>query len=549
MEYEAVIGLEVHVQLKTKTKLFTDVPYRFGAGPNELTNPVVWALPGVLPVINREAIRKTIKTGLIFGCRIPELTKWDRKNYFYPDSPKNYQLSQYDMPLCLGGEVEIELPGANPSQMGEHRKVKLTRIHLEEDVGKLTHCASDSLVDYNRAGVPLMEIVSEPDMHTADEVFAYLNALKSAISFAGISDCDMEKGQMRADVNISVRPKGDSKLGVKVEMKNMNSPSNVKDCVDYEIRRQIACVSRGEKLVQQTRRWDVQQRVTQPMRTKEMAHDYRYFPDPDLMPVKISPELVEKFRAEIPEMPFARQRRYMEEYGLPYSATSVICHDRELCEFFEGALREYSKNPRGVANLLANDLLRELSAAREGAAPGGADSGDSEAKAAGLAAEDSGSAGSRSAAPADTGFGGAGSEGGESAPGEAGASRPAGAGSEDCGRLCGCKISPASLAGLVRLTDGGSISKQMAKEVFAEMFATGQTADEIVAKRGLVQNSDSGELEKFCLESISKNAKAVNEYKAGNEKAINALIGPVMKLSKGKANPAMVLEIMKRLIK
>ena len=524
MEYEAVIGLEVHVQLKTRTKLFTDVPYRFGAGPNELTNPVVWALPGVLPVINREAIRKTIMTGLIFGCRIPELTKWDRKNYFYPDSPKNYQLSQYDMPLCLGGEVEIELPGANPSQMGEHRKVRLTRIHLEEDVGKLTHCASDSLVDYTRAGVPLMEIVSEPDMHSAAEVFAYLNALKSAISFAGISDCDMEKGQMRADVNISIRPKGESKLGVKVEMKNMNSPSNVKDCVDYEIRRQIACVSRGEKLVQQTRRWDVQQGVTQPMRTKEMAHDYRYFPDPDLMPVKISPEFVEKLGREIPEMPFARQRRYMEDYGLPYSAASVICHDRQLCEFFEGALREYSKNPRGVANLLANDLLRELSAAREGARQEGAAFEDSEAKGASLK-----SGGSGAGAAGDCG-----SEGVQS---------------EDCGRLLGCKISPASLAGLVRLTDGGSISKQIAKEVFAEMFATGQTADEIVAKRGLVQNSDSGELEKFCLESISKNAKAVNEYKAGNEKAINALIGPVMKLSKGKANPAMVLEIMKRLIK
>lgn len=293
MEYEAVIGLEVHVQIKTRSKMFAPVGCRFGEPPNTLTDPVVWALPGVLPVLNRDAIRKTIKVGLMLGCEIPEITKWDRKNYFYPDSPKNYQLSQYDQPLCVGGGVEIELPGANASEMGEHRVVKLTRIHLEEDVGKLTHFANDSLVDYNRAGTPLMEIVSEPDMHSGDEVFAYLNSLKNTISFAGISDCDMEKGQMRCDVNISVRPKGSDKLGVKIEMKNMNSPSNARECVEYEIRRQIDCLKRGVPLVQETRRWDANLRVTQTMRTKEDAHDYRYFPDPDLMPVKISREYLE----------------------------------------------------------------------------------------------------------------------------------------------------------------------------------------------------------------------------------------------------------------
>ena len=507
MEYEAVIGLEVHVQLKTKTKLFTDVAYRFGAGPNELTDEVVWALPGVLPVINREAVLKTIKAGLMFGCKIPELTKWDRKNYFYPDSPKNYQLSQYDMPLCVGGEVEIELPGKNASQMGEHRKVKLTRIHLEEDVGKLTHHVSDSLVDYNRAGVPLMEIVSEPDMHTAEEVFAYLNALKTCISFAGISDCDMEKGQMRADVNISVRRKGETKLGVKVEMKNMNSPSNVKDCVEYEIGRQIDCLTRGEPLVQETRRWDVQQGVTQSMRTKEMAHDYRYFPDPDLMPAKISASLVEKLRTELPEIPFDRQRRYMSDYSLPYSVTSVICHDRELCEFFEAALKAYSGNPKAVANFIANDLLRELS--------------------------------ELSAAESET-------EGAEPEKASAGA---CGGAEGVSGRFAGCKMTPENLAGLVRVIDGGQISKQMAKEVFCQMFRSGETAESIIDSKGLRQNSDSSEIEKFCLDAMSNNQKAIDEYKAGNAKAINALIGPVMKQSKGKANPGMVLEILKKLIK
>ncbi len=501
MEYEAVIGLEVHVQLKTNSKLFASVPHRFGAEPNSLTNSVIWAFPGVLPVINYEAIRKTIKVGMLFGCEIPEITKWDRKNYFYPDSPKNYQLSQYDQPLCLGGGVEIELPSANGSEMGQHRVVKLTRIHLEEDVGKLTHGNSDSLVDYNRAGIPLMEIVSEPDMHTADEVFAYLNALKSVISFAGVSDCDMEKGQMRADVNISVSPKGSDKLGVKVEMKNMNSPSHVRSCVEYEIKRQIDCIKNNIPLIQETRRWDVALGVTQTMRTKEEAHDYRYFPDPDLMPVKISDELKAEIRAELPELPFERQRRYMSDYSLPYSATSVLCHDREMCAFFEEALNTYSKNPRGVANLITNDLLREIY------------SEESSQEDSDIFADDS----EDSTPVAEK-------------------------------KISDCNITPANLATLVKLGDDGIISKQIAKEVFAEMFATGKSPEVIVEEKGLRQNSDSSELEQFCREAMAGNQKAIDQYKAGNEKAINALIGPVMKASKGKANPAMVLEIMKKLI-
>lgn len=510
MEYEAVIGLETHIQLKTESKMFTSVAYKFAEAPNTLTDPVVWALPGVLPVLNFAAIRKTIQLGLMLGCKIPEITKWDRKNYFYPDSPKNYQLSQYDQPLCLGGGVEIELEGANGSEMGAHRVVKLTRIHLEEDVGKLTHYARESLVDYNRAGTPLMEIVSEPDMHSADEVFAYLTSLKNTVSFAGLSDCDMEKGQMRCDVNVSLRPKGSDKLGVKVEMKNINSTSNVRNCINHEIKRQRECLENGVAILQETRRWDAALGVTQPMRNKEDAHDYRYFPEPDLMPVKITTELLDSIRAELVEMPFDRQRRYMKDYGLPYSITSVVCHDKELCAYFEKSLSAYSKNPKATANMLVNDLMREVSAAA-----------------------------SVESADGESGFGADEDFGEEHA-----------AKSVEHGKhLDSCKLTPENLAGLVKIIDDGAISKQIAKEVFVEMFNTGKTAEAIVKEKGLAQNSDSGELEKFCQAAIDTNPKAVGEFKAGNEKAINALIGPVMKASKGKANPAMLLGILKKLIK
>lgn len=485
MEYEAVIGLEVHVQLNTKSKMFTSCPHNFGEDPNSMTDAVIWALPGVLPVLNFEAIRKTIKVGMLLKCRIPEITKWDRKNYFYPDSAKNYQLSQYDEPLCIGGEVEIELAGANRAEMGDHKNIKLTRIHLEEDVGKLTHFASESLIDYNRAGTPLIEIVSEPDMHSGDEAFAYLVSLKNTLVFAGVSGCDMEKGQMRCDANISIRPKGEKELGVKVELKNLNSISGVKNGIEYEIKRQIDCVRKGVKIIQETRRWDAQLNVSQSMRGKEQAHDYRYFPEPDLMPVKISKELLEEIGRELPELPFEMQRRYNDRYSLPYSITSVLCCDMELSKFFESTILLHD-NPKAIANIIVNDLLRELSSNSE--------------------------------------FG------------------------EGRLSLSESKVTAEALAELVRLTDEGKISKQIGKEVFVEMFKTGKLPSEIIAERGLIQNSDSGELEKFCLDAMEKNAKAIEQFKGGNEKAINALIGPIMKASQGKANPAMVLEILRKLI-
>jgi aspartyl-tRNA(Asn)/glutamyl-tRNA(Gln) amidotransferase subunit B len=363
MNYEAVIGLEVHVQMKTASKMFTRVAAGYGEPANTLTDPVVLALPGALPVMNKEALDKIIKTGLMLGCAIAPVCKWDRKNYFYPDSPKNYQISQYDQPICLGGAVEIELPGAARNVMGEHKKIPLTRIHLEEDVGKLNHGAGESLVDYNRAGTPLMEIVSEPAMHSADEAFAFLTALKTIVIHSDVSDCDMEKGQLRCDANISIRPVGETKLGTKVELKNLNSISFVRDGIAHEIRRQIAVTESGGVIGQETRDYDGQTGTSQSLRSKEMAHDYRYFPDPDLMPVRVDAAWLARIRATVPENHFDRQRRFLEQYQLPYTITSVLVPERELSDYFEETAQLCGK-PQAAGNWIANDLLRELAAAR-----------------------------------------------------------------------------------------------------------------------------------------------------------------------------------------
>ncbi len=362
MNYEIVIGLEIHVQIKANSKMFTRAPTGFGADPNTLTDPVVMGLPGTLPVMNKRAIDQIIRAGLMLGCDIAPVCKWDRKNYFYPDNPKNYQISQYDRPICEGGKVEIELPGSARNVMGEHSFVELTRIHLEEDVGKLNHFENDSLVDYNRAGTPLMEIVTEPVMHSSEEAFAFLTALKQMMIQGGISDCDMEKGQLRCDANISIRPVGQTELGVKVELKNLNSFSGVRNGIDYEVKRQMRAVQKGEPILQETRRWSAETGVTTSMRGKEMAHDYRYFPDPDLMPVEVNEEWLASIRETLPEAPFDRQRRYFDEFQLPYTITSVLVPDRLLCEYFEEAVQVHPR-PQPIANWIVNDLLRELSAA------------------------------------------------------------------------------------------------------------------------------------------------------------------------------------------
>lgn len=480
MEYEVVIGLEVHVQVRTKSKIFTSVGVGFGKEPNTLTDPVVLGFPGALPVINKEAVDKSVKVGMLLESKIPEITKWDRKNYFYPDSPKNYQISQFDQPICEGGKVEIELPGPSRNVMGEHKWIELTRAHLEEDVGKLNHFDNDSLVDYNRAGTPLLEIVTEPVLHTPDEAFAYLNALRNLMIYGDISDCDMEKGQMRCDANISIRPFGQEELGVKVEIKNMNSISGVRNGLAYEIQRQIQTVKGGGAIVQETRGWDAAKNVTYHMRFKEESHDYRYFPDPDLMPVRIDEEWRERVAATIPERPFDRQRRYYEDYDLPFTITSVLVRDPELCAFFEEAA-QICRKPQQAANWLVNNLLGEL--------------------------------------------------------GNAGLS------------LADSKVTPAHIAELVSLIEEGAISNNIAKEqVFGTMFETGDMPASIVEAKDLKQSNDTGELEPICQEVIDANPGPVTEIMAGNEKAINFLKGQVMKATRGKANPALVDQVLKELI-
>ncbi|HVT71891.1 MAG TPA: Asp-tRNA(Asn)/Glu-tRNA(Gln) amidotransferase subunit GatB [Lacunisphaera sp.] len=479
MNYEAVIGLEVHVQLRTRSKMFTRVAAGYGEPPNTLTDPVVLALPGALPVMNKAALDQIIKAGLMLGCAIAPVCKWDRKNYFYPDSPKNYQISQYDQPICRGGAVEIELPGPARNVMGEHKRIPLTRIHLEEDVGKLTHGAVDSLVDYNRAGTPLMEIVSEPALHSAEEAFAFLTSLRMTLQQGGVSDCDMEKGQLRCDANVSIRPVGETRLGTKVELKNLNSISFVRDGIAHEIRRQIAVVAGGGTVVQETRQYDGEAGTSTAMRSKEMAHDYRYFPDPDLMPVQVDEAWQAAIRATVPELPFDRQRRLMEQFQLPYTITAVLVPDPALAAFFE-ATAALGGKPQAIGNWIANDLLRELAGARLALA--------------------------------------------ESA------------------------IRPAHIAALVRLADAGVISSTGAREVFAAMFKTGEMPEVVVERLGLRQSTDTEELERWVTDAVAANPKAVAEFKSGNEKALNAVKGAVMKAAKGKANPKLVDEAVRRLL-
>jgi aspartyl-tRNA(Asn)/glutamyl-tRNA(Gln) amidotransferase subunit B len=479
MNYEAVIGLEVHVQVKTRSKMFTRVATGYGAPPNTLTDPVVLGLPGALPVLNQAAVELTIKAGLMLGCTIAPVCKWDRKNYFYPDSPKNYQISQYDQPLCLGGAVEIELPGPARNVMGEHKHIPLTRIHLEEDVGKLNHFGHESLVDFNRAGTPLMEIVSEPALRSADEAFAYLTALKAIMIYGGISDCDMEKGQLRCDANVSIRPAGASALGTKVELKNLNSISFVRDGIAQEILRQQAVVLAGGAIVQETRDYDGQTGESQSLRSKEQAHDYRYFPDPDLMPVHVDDAMRERIRAGCPELPFDKQRRFQRDYQIPYTLTSVLVADRELSEYFEEAARLCGK-PQAAGNWIVNDLLRELGAARSA--------------------------------------------------------------------LAEAKIRPAQIAALVGLVDSGAIVNQAAKEVFAVMAKTGESPEAIVAQRGLRTETNVDQLEEWCRAAIAADARALADFKAGKDSAINAFKGPVMKAAKGKASPQLVDATLRRLL-
>jgi aspartyl-tRNA(Asn)/glutamyl-tRNA(Gln) amidotransferase subunit B len=484
MDYEAVIGLEVHVQVKSRSKMFCGCKNEFGAPPNTHTCPVCLGMPGVLPVPNEEAIRKTILAGLLLGCDITRTSKFDRKSYFYPDMPKNYQISQYDLPLCVGGGVELRKfafpKDVQKEPQAEARKtVRLVRIHLEEDVAKSTHFEAASGIDFNRAGTPLMEIVSEADLRTPEEAFAYLTTLQQVMIHGGISDADMEKGQLRCDVNVSVRPKGSEKFGTKIEIKNLNSISGVRRALIFEIARQIELVSKGVELHQETRRWDDPAGETYLMRTKESASDYRYFPDPDLMPLQISDEQIEAIKAGMAELPSQREDRFMREMGLTDYDASVLAAERDRATFFEAAAQG-AANCKTVANLIINDLL--------------------------------------------------------SAVGAAGVT------------LAEAKVSPEGIRELAGLLDSGKINSKQGKEVFAEMLATGKKAAEVVAEKGLEQISDPARLEAIAREAVAADPKSAEAYRGGKTGAINKLKGMAMKISGGKANPQAMGEMLEKVL-
>jgi aspartyl-tRNA(Asn)/glutamyl-tRNA(Gln) amidotransferase subunit B len=502
MEYEAVIGLETHVQLKTKSKMWCGCANQYGSEPNTNVCPVCLGLPGVLPVPNDEALRLTVLTGYLLNCEIPRFAKFDRKSYFYPDAPKNYQLTQYDKPSTANGFVDFEFSGASSANgLG---RVRITRVHLEEDVGKLTHFDRNSGVDFNRAGVPLMEIVSEPDITSADMAYEYLNALKDILIYGNVSDCDMEKGMVRCDVNISVRPVGSKELGAKIEIKNMNSFSGVRRAAEYEIARQIAAVKRGEKLIQSTRRWDDEAGVTDEMRTKEHAHDYRYFPDPDLMPLAPTDAWLAEVKSLVVELPLARKQRLMRTYKLTKDQAEVFTNDWGAGNYFEKCADEIitQKMPeieevdilKTFANLLINEVLAIIRVENLKVLKA-----DSE--------------------------------------------------SSLLHTFDNLKFKRQDFLGLVKLLTSKAINASTMKLVLVEMFNTGKSPAAIVQEKGLAQVSDTGAIEKFCDEAIAANPAPVMDYKAGKVAALNSLKGQVMKLSKGKANPALVGEILERKLK
>jgi aspartyl-tRNA(Asn)/glutamyl-tRNA(Gln) amidotransferase subunit B len=473
MEYEAVIGLETHVQLKTRSKMWCGCANEFGAPPNTNVCPVCLGLPGSLPVANDEALRLTVLTGLLLNCEIPRFAKFDRKSYFYPDMPKNYQITQYDRPSTIKGHLDFEF---------ENRlaQVRITRAHLEEDVGKNQHFERQSGVDFNRAGVPLLEIVSEPDITSADMAYEYLNALKEVLIYGGISDCDMEKGMVRCDVNVSVRPRGTKELGAKIEIKNMNSFSGVRKALEYEIPRQIEVVQRGGKLIQSTRRWDDVGGITEEMRTKEHAHDYRYLPDPDLMPFEPDDAWLAEVKSRVVELPLPRKQRFMREYQLPASDAQTFVWDVPLGNYFDSMARR-AQNPKMLANWVINNLRAKMT--------------------------------------------------------------------ETSTSLEALKFRPDDLLELIALVESGKISSRIAQDVLADMFASGQPPQAIVDQKGLAQVSDTSAIEAFCDQAIAANPKSAEDFKAGKGAALNFLKGQVMKLSKGKANPNLVGEILERKLK
>jgi len=490
MQYKPTIGLEIHVELKTKSKMFCDSPNGLGLEkePNQNICPVCTGQPGTLPVINEEAVHMVLKTGLALNADIPNFSKFDRKNYFYPDLPKGYQISQYDKPLALGGYLEADGDKAN--------RIRIRRVHLEEDTGKLVHPsgADYSLVDFNRAGVPLMELVSEPDIKSGAQARQFCQELQLILRYLGVSDADMEKGQMRCEVNISLS--GNKELGTKVEIKNLNSFRAVEKSIDYEIKRQAQDLDEGRKIIQETRGWDDAMGVTESQRTKEEAHDYRYFPEPDLPPLIGLDQLADQLLAEMPELPNEKRKRFAKEYSLPPADIGVLIQNKSLGDFYEDVCSEFTKTEQAanikkedfkkLNKLAVNYLITEI--------PRIADS-------------------------LQTG---------------------------ECNLAE--KITPENFAEFIILTHEGKISSSGAQTLLAEMFKTGADPTHIIEEKDLGQVSDSDALKKIIETVIEKNAKTVDDFKKGNSNALQFLVGQVMKESKGKANPQIAQSILTKLL-
>lgn len=475
MQYEAVIGLEVHAQLQTNTKIFCGCETAFGGDANTRTCPVCIGMPGVLPVLNKKAVEFAIKTGLATHCTISPFSRFARKNYFYPDLPKGYQISQYELPICEHGYVEIVVDG-------KVKRIGLTRIHLEEDAGKNLHQAESgaSLVDLNRAGTPLMEIVSEPDIRTAEEASEYLQKLRAILRYIEVSDADMEKGNFRCDANVSIRPIGAEEFGTRAEIKNVNSFKFVQKAIEYEIKRQAQVLDEGGRVVQETRLFDSTKGVTFSMRSKEEAHDYRYFPEPDLVPVVVSKDAIEDIRKNIPELPDAKRGRFVKDYGLPEYDADMLTQSRALASYYEETVK-LSGRPKAVSNWIMGELMRLLNA--------------------------------------------------------------------DNKEIEGSPVRPDRLAGMIGMIEAGVISIKIAKTVFEEMYKTGKDAETIVKEQGLVQVSDTGAIESIIDEVIKANPGQYADFKSGKEKLFGFFVGQVMKMSKGKANPEMVNQMLKKKLK
>lgn len=474
MKYEAVIGLEVHTELQTTTKIFCGCKTSFGAEPNTNVCPVCLGLPGVLPVLNKRVLEFAVRAGLALNCEISRFSKFDRKNYYYPDLPKNFQTSQFDLPICERGHLDIEVNG-------EKKQIRITRAHMEEDAGKLVHHGTSitdsdySLVDYNRTGTPLLEIVTEPDMRSAKEAVAYLEKMRAILQYIGISDCRMEEGSLRCDANVSVRPVGQKELGTKAEIKNINSFKGVEKAIEYEALRQAEILEDGGKIIQETRTWDEKEGVTKSMRTKEEANDYRYFPEPDLAPFTVSEEYIEDIRKTLPELPDERRERYIANFGLSSTDAQYMTNDKDTSDYFKKVVAA-GADPKASVNWIMGEFASQLSNA-----------GIEIAKA---------------------------------------------------------PVTPENLAKLLALIAKGTISGKIAKKVFAEMWKDGADPEEIVKAQGLVQISDTGALKELVVKVIANNPKAVEDFKAGKKKAVGALVGQIMKETKGKANPKVINELL-----